>query len=227
MKRCPTCTRTYADDTLAFCLDDGSTLISQHDPQETLRIPSARVTDWPLSPPATPAPQVGNTKTRWPIFALVGVVLLLLLIGVAGVLIFGYSRLSASTTAQNDNQRDEAKNESGSNSSPSPSPTPRSSAALVGAWRTNVVENGQPLEITVTFLSSGDTRYLFKDARGRTATDKGTWQYSDGILFERFSTGASGKGSVRWIDDNTVELTIIDNGVPSYIGIKRMYRRVG
>ena len=82
------------------------------------------------------------------------------------------------------------------------------------------------MEITVTFLSDGNTRYLFKDARGRTATDTGTWQYSDGILFERFSNGASGRGSIRWIDDDTVELTIIDNGVPAYAGVKRIYRRV-
>lgn len=98
--------------------------------------------------------------------------------------------------------------------------------ALVGSWRTNVTENGQATEITVTFLAEGDTRYRFKDAKGRTANDTGTWQYSDGILFERFSTGASGKGSLRWIDDDTVELTIIDNGVPAYAGLKRIYRRV-
>ena len=36
MKQCPTCTRTYADDTLAFCLDDGTPLIVSHDPQATL-----------------------------------------------------------------------------------------------------------------------------------------------------------------------------------------------
>lgn len=28
MKRCPTCRRTYADDTLRFCLEDGTTLVS-------------------------------------------------------------------------------------------------------------------------------------------------------------------------------------------------------
>ena len=90
----------------------------------------------------------------------------------------------------------------------------------------SVNENGQAMEITVTFLSDGNTRYFFRDPRGRTAKDTGTWQYSDGILFERFSNGASGRGSIRWIDDNTVELTIIDNGVPAYAGMKRTYRRV-
>ena len=229
MKQCPKCNRTYADDTLVYCLDDGSTLVGYREPQETLRIPSpARATGWPSGPAPTPGYQTNNNKSRWPFYALGGLILLVVLAGAAGILIFGYSRMTASTAASNDNQRSETENESSSRQSPSPSPspTPRSSAALVGAWRTNVVENGQAQEITVTFLPDGETRYLFKDARGRTATDKGTWQYSDGILFERFSSGASGKASIKWIDDNTVELTIIDNGVPSYIGMKRLYRRV-
>jgi hypothetical protein len=228
MKQCPRCSQTYNDDTLVYCLQDGSTLITQLDPQKTLRIPSPRATDWPPGAASTPAPgyQIDRTRSRWPIYTLVGFVLLLFFIGVAGILIFGYSRMTVPTPVTNSNRPSEKQDESWSSPSPEASPTPRSSAALIGTWRTNVVENGQNQEINVTFLSDGDTQYLFKDTRGRTATDKGTWQYSDGMLFERFSNGASGKASIRWIDDNTLELTIIDNGVPSYIGVKRLYRRI-
>src|SRR5581483_10927314 len=35
MKRCPTCPRTYPDDTLAFCLVDGSVLSAPYDPAST------------------------------------------------------------------------------------------------------------------------------------------------------------------------------------------------
>ena len=49
MKRCPTCDRTYADDTTTFCLNDGSLLSAPYDPQATLHIPQARDT----SPPPT------------------------------------------------------------------------------------------------------------------------------------------------------------------------------
>lgn len=35
MKSCPTCNRTYPDDTLAFCLMDGSVLSAPYDPAET------------------------------------------------------------------------------------------------------------------------------------------------------------------------------------------------
>ena len=74
-------------------------------------------------------------------------------------------------------------------------------------------------------MSDGNTRYAFK-SRGRTASDTATWQYSDGTLFERFSSGAAGKGSIRWIDDDRFEITIIDNGVPAYNGLKRTYQRL-
>src|SRR5437764_6658562 len=55
MKSCPACNRTYADDTLTFCLDDGALLSAPYDPQATLRIPATRNTDQPTEIlPATP-----------------------------------------------------------------------------------------------------------------------------------------------------------------------------
>src|SRR5690348_7869463 len=36
MKRCPTCNRSYADDTLAFCLEDGAPLRADYDPEATV-----------------------------------------------------------------------------------------------------------------------------------------------------------------------------------------------
>ena len=47
MKRCPNCNRTYPDDTLAFCLEDGAVLSAPYDSEQTLRIPAPRVTDLP------------------------------------------------------------------------------------------------------------------------------------------------------------------------------------
>ncbi|HEX8653338.1 MAG TPA: hypothetical protein VF708_21160 [Pyrinomonadaceae bacterium] len=46
MKRCPTCQRTYTDDSLSFCLQDGSLLLSEpsasesFDPNATLHLPA-------------------------------------------------------------------------------------------------------------------------------------------------------------------------------------------
>lgn len=47
MKSCPTCDRTYADDTFTFCLDDGSLLSAPYDSQSTLQIPAPRNTEPP------------------------------------------------------------------------------------------------------------------------------------------------------------------------------------
>ncbi len=60
MKRCPTCDRTYADDSTTFCLADGSLLSAPYDPEATQRIP-ARLTNPPpteVLTNGTPPPQV-------------------------------------------------------------------------------------------------------------------------------------------------------------------------
>jgi hypothetical protein len=72
MKRCPTCARTYPDDTLAFCLIDGSVLSASFDPERSradhgrnstktqVLNPTVPSDAAPTIPPTirTPAPQV-------------------------------------------------------------------------------------------------------------------------------------------------------------------------
>jgi hypothetical protein len=57
MKICPSCNRTYNDDTLSFCLADGSVLSAAHDPQETQRIPAPRSTNASPTEVLYPAPR--------------------------------------------------------------------------------------------------------------------------------------------------------------------------
>ncbi|HVG35234.1 MAG TPA: YARHG domain-containing protein [Pyrinomonadaceae bacterium] len=61
MKQCPTCHRTYTDDALVYCLDDGSVLAAVYDPQATQIIAPPRRTDpMPTAvfiPPTQPAQQ--------------------------------------------------------------------------------------------------------------------------------------------------------------------------
>src|SRR5437588_10314714 len=100
MKRCPTCKRTFEDDTLSFCLDDGTPLVAatRPDSEETLVLPSssdreARIPDpqpynqpsgrstlpsdpWRAAMPrqyAIPSPQ----RRVWPWFLAIAAVLLL------------------------------------------------------------------------------------------------------------------------------------------------------
>lgn len=64
MKACPICKRTYADETLAFCLVDGSILSAPYDPHETLRIRAPRSTD--PAPTEISNPMPGPSDLRVP-----------------------------------------------------------------------------------------------------------------------------------------------------------------
>lgn len=59
MKVCPTCRRTY-DDTLTYCLSDGSLLSDGYDPQATLQYPEPRKTE---PPPTEILPADTDKKT--------------------------------------------------------------------------------------------------------------------------------------------------------------------
>ena len=78
MKRCPTCNRTYADDTLSFCLQDGAQLEADNDPEATV-IAQPR----PPAPPV-PGPRASNSNR----FYQVTVVLLLLILAGAGIAMY-------------------------------------------------------------------------------------------------------------------------------------------
>lgn len=62
MKRCPSCERTYTDDALSFCPNDGTPLVTDappasFDPQATIMASPPKVsgpTDWPSQPPSAP-----------------------------------------------------------------------------------------------------------------------------------------------------------------------------
>jgi formylglycine-generating enzyme required for sulfatase activity len=64
MKSCPTCKRTF-DDTMTFCLVDGSILSAPFDPQATEHLPSSRNSDPARTEILHPAPNTANS-TRPP-----------------------------------------------------------------------------------------------------------------------------------------------------------------
>jgi hypothetical protein len=249
MKQCPRCKRTYADETLLYCLDDGSMLSAAYDPAATQVMPSPRTTNagptevMPGYP--APPPLLQQRRSHWPVYVLISLLLLVIGGGAIALLIFGYSRLHDSSSAANMNQGSATQSSPAQNSpspdfpyqslstpsdtppsSPSASPTPQA-RDLVGVWRTNVVENNESQEITYTFFADGRSKAVFKTADGQAQTHLGAWRYSDNTLFETFPEGATGKGAINWIDHDTFEITIIDNGVPAYSGLKRRYRRIG
>ncbi len=116
MKRCPQCNRTYTDDALSFCLDDGSPLLSasapSSDPGATVQYPQSRDTSPqptiafnpgpalppstpPTPPPAwTPMPAPATAKrSPWPWILGIGAVLVFMGIGVV-ILIFAVASIT-------------------------------------------------------------------------------------------------------------------------------------
>jgi hypothetical protein len=259
MRQCPRCNRAYSDQTLIYCLDDGSALVP-YTPLATLQRPVARSTT-PLATEFLPTGQPPLPRTRknpWLLYA-AGALLSVGLI--VGVVLFLASRdgdtrprpLVASPAPQataGPNRGDvpgsteigpgktgEGKNGQGASATPrtrdesasSPTPTPATQSPswrLVGTWRANLSAGGRPVELTYTFNADGTCKFVAKDRQGRRATGQGTWQYSNGMLYQTFANGASGKGSIQWLDDDTFEVTIIDNGVPADSGQKRRYHRL-
>jgi hypothetical protein len=63
MKRCPTCNRTYSDETLTFCLADGSLLSAPYDSEATQRIPPPRITNHAPTE-VLPSAQSSSQKTQ-------------------------------------------------------------------------------------------------------------------------------------------------------------------
>lgn len=132
MKRCPQCNRTYIDDALSFCLDDGSPLVStappssfdpgatvqypqgrETTPQPTIAYPGAGASMPPPSPAApppawSPMPPPGPQKRSvWPWLLGIGAVLVFVGIGVI-VLIFAIASISNSNNNNNSNTNSNA-----------------------------------------------------------------------------------------------------------------------
>ena len=66
MKSCPTCNRTYPDDTLAFCLVDGSVLSAPYDPGKPAQAASAPGGNWQPTEVLTPSLQSTITAQHPP-----------------------------------------------------------------------------------------------------------------------------------------------------------------
>jgi len=103
MKRCPTCSRTFSDPDLSFCIEDGTPLVAddtERDPETTVISPSSSQTvpqpanaDWQTPayapPPNLPPPPPQQRKKIWPwvVGSLALLFLVLIGLGIAAALI--------------------------------------------------------------------------------------------------------------------------------------------
>ena len=120
MKRCPTCKKTFSEEHLSFCLDDGTPLVPTNAPDdEATVVRSAAAGNPPASPsgasderdstayqppgsPLPPGPHAESTRRTWPwILAILALVFIVFAgLGIAAVL-FIPRMLKASNPATN------------------------------------------------------------------------------------------------------------------------------
>jgi Domain of unknown function (DUF4440) len=122
MKRCPTCNKTFTDQNLSFCVDDGTPLVpAQHDDELTEigagsnnpRTPPA------YQPPSYVPPGDGEKRRNWPWVVGIISLLMLLLVGctaAAVVLIPRLLRNSAPVLVSNRNANDNSNDPENANS---------------------------------------------------------------------------------------------------------------
>lgn len=109
MKACPTCKRTYSDESLTYCLADGSLLSAPYDPEATHRFylpntdnPAATELLLPVPPASQPA---RPTKSAWFKYIVLGLPVLLASIG---IIVWLNSRVKETTTVTASSTRSSA-----------------------------------------------------------------------------------------------------------------------
>ncbi len=143
MKICPTCRKTYADDNLNFCLEDGSVLtFASNEPPATVMMGQPRPTDPTAVFPSSPnqgiqstygqqapqpysmqQPKKSSKAWLW-IVGIVGIILLLCGGGFAGLVLIG---MQADRNQASSNSTNPPPNNSRVNTSASPAASPFSS----------------------------------------------------------------------------------------------------
>jgi hypothetical protein len=138
MKRCPSCRRRYGDDSLNFCLDDGSTLLAEPDSEPTLIAPTLAA---PLTPARiTSSPSQSSTSSpRWILLSVI-ILLAVMLGGGAVALLYRINKWDSpndertSTTSPATPETKPSEGAPGKSNHPSPTPVPTRAPNLSGEW---------------------------------------------------------------------------------------------
>ncbi len=134
MKRCPQCSRTYTDETLAFCLADGSLLSAPYDSNATLRVSSAqRVNSATNEVLQSESPRVDvTTRGGKPVFLYTSIALAVAL--VVGGTTIAWLKLSDGNSSKSSNSVPETTLKTVPATSPQPFPTSEP-INISGRWR--------------------------------------------------------------------------------------------
>lgn len=181
MKQCPQCKTTYTDDTLSFCLADGTPLASKTRPTEAETVITSYTPAKPVvidvtqetpptftAPPGYPQPAQPQKTGLSP----------MLVVGIVGVLVFVIATLGAVLLIQNFSGRETANNVITASPTPAASktatpwntPTPARTATPPPAN----INTAPPLSgdsTTVTAYSPGDGYLVLRSQPNTTSTE--------------------------------------------------------
>jgi hypothetical protein len=118
-------------------------------------------------------------------------------------------------------------------------PTPVNNVAitpgmLVGTWGADVMEFNVPQTILLEFTEdysvqgvNGTMTFVFLVNNNISSTGVSYYLVENNTLYEynAFLT-MTAYGTLRYINNDTFEVTIVNNGVPAYSGLKRVYQRI-
>ncbi len=191
MKRCAKCNRKYQDDTLRFCLDDGSVLTAITSDREAPateilpRVPETQKSSFPTIPSYPNAPRVPEETVRQtnPILTAGVIAIALLLLALVGIV--GYFVIKQSSTNQSTQAAD---------ATPTPADRATPAAKETPDERdnsfTSTSQNGGPLKITASSSSV------------RLAVQSNTYYPAnmiDGKRSTAWIEGVEGPGLGEWI----------------------------
>lgn len=95
MKQCPKCKNTYTDETLKYCLVDGTILTHPKEPPRTLRMPSPDVTELQRKPYTLSERRSQHTERRKSRAVYVGLLSVLFVVGVGILAFFAWTKIQS------------------------------------------------------------------------------------------------------------------------------------
>ena len=132
MKRCPTCTKTFTDQNLSYCIDDGTPLLEipeDDEPKEVQPNSSATYAPPAYQPPSYTPPEIGTKRRVWPWLVGIGAVLVLALVGFVVAAVMMIPRLKESrqpVVISNSNSKEDESSAANPNSNQSNATSPAS-----------------------------------------------------------------------------------------------------
>lgn len=190
MKRCPTCNRQYKDDTLRFCLDDGSTLTPtmRDEAPATEILPRAQPTlqfsgQTVQAYQSNPATQTSEVRRANPLLTggvIAIALLLLLLVGIVGYFVLTQSRSKAT-------------NQASANATPTPGN---------GSLQTSKATPDAREEVSSTSPAGAPLKITASSSSMRLAVQSNTYYAANAIDGKRTTAwieGVDGPGIGEWI----------------------------